>query len=557
MITVDPNSVFRENIPNTINGETMIDRVTSSEFSRSSTFRDPIIRFAPGALRWPSFGHGANRVFHFDEPHTYASKTGPFPDLSAKTKGDLWDPNYVLSDAGPLSEIISTSDFCLITKMLPEVIPFLIMNWRSGVETGWRDPYPKDIDGNPISGAGMTPAEFMKLSNRRMLKSFKAQSGLSYFLVSVAGEDWLGWDDDDPGDQHIQWPLPDDHGDNKFNFITDKQAEFLADLRSYAESQSWNDIRWVSTFTEATSGGSVIPLGPTTIETYQRHLGYLFSKAGANLDYIGCTLHYRGDWPVFLTQDELLFAFLRDEGQGTLAENRAFIHDFAADAGYPDVDFIPLENGVGDPLDGYSGVDMTQWQKGLAAVQYRIELIKAGYAFAFHYSGFGGEHQLAGLNMITALTGVPQGDASRTFTIQPQFYALETFGPVLKNGPDAISTTSDETRLPHIVLRWEDSGLRVYSIWLVNKTSARIIPLVILSNGSIGVRLVRRYSETETTNPIVTDAVRPDGNTLYVAMPEYSVLYLEILETEYNDLKHHDMIIPARKPFTMGKDWKL
>jgi hypothetical protein len=478
--TIDLSTLVRSAVPRTVNNQILLDRGASSAGAADATFRAAITGYTGlGGFRWPGFGGGSQPLFHFNQPHTYN-----FNGFTTAQRGNYWASDYTTANAGALSEIISLDDFTDLCALVPGVRPHLIFNWRGSISING-DPmvppraYQLDIDDVLIDtgvAATYTSADWMKLHNRRMLKRFVSRSGILNPVVHMGGEDWTKWSDE-PDDGvgslvlPVQWTLPDPNGTNKFNYITSKQAEFLADLKSYADSQGWTSINYCVGFTEAINGGTGpqgdgftgdIAMAAGTVTNYNNHfIASVTANAAVGATLFGCTFHYRGDWAKFLTEEELVFSFFRPGGKGTLQQCRDHVITTAA-AVNPSyvVDFYPLENGVGQPQNAYgSNDDMTEWQMGLAAAQYVMDAVKAGFNYADGYLGFtkdyttAGSGHAAGFNPLYALTGRTSG-ANPALLIHPQYYARRLVGAPLQHTPDVATITTDETELPMLCYKW-------------------------------------------------------------------------------------------------------
>ena len=137
-ILVNSKSVVRA-VPKTVYGEGLLNYVSSDAFVRSLGFQDTVKASNIGSLRWPGAGHSNIPIFHFDNKHTYYSKNGPY---STKRDGNVWDPLYPKSEAGPAEEIVTLGGFVDVVRNT-SLTPMMIFTWRSAVL--WRD-----IDGKRL-----------------------------------------------------------------------------------------------------------------------------------------------------------------------------------------------------------------------------------------------------------------------------------------------------------------------------------------------------------------------------------------------------------------------
>lgn len=534
---IDLQIKVRTAIPGTVNGQVFLDRGTSENFSTSATFRAALAEFAVPILRWPGFGGDNIRRYHFDEPHTYGGS-----DFSTVDAFDYWSFNYVLANAGNNSEITTVAPFAALTQHL-NCAAHILFDWRSpkvsidGAHFN-RDPTPKHLDGTPMTpaeAAAMTGDEMKELENKRQLLAWHNAGGSGKAILSIGGEDWRGWDPPFP------WVQPDPEGHNKHQYLADSKVPYFQSLRAYAAEMGWTEHKWACNFLEALDSGQHLPLTPPQIANALDHFMSLLIACGPFSDFMGATMHYRGAWSdaimtqSFLDQDELLISWFTPAGMGTLKEIRDYFKSVVTANGFPNIDLIPVENSVGDARanDDSDLPDMLQWQKGLAGSQYLIELIKGGYSHAYAFNGFMGDHQHAGASTTGGLTGTI-GVAPGVFTRHPEYWAMQTFGPVLKLAPDLVQVTLETGEAPQLIhcalVFAHPSGYGGIALWLMNKrATARTIPVNFQNAPHFTVASTRRYSETETLNPEVAGIVTVvNPQRIDVACAAFSIIYVEL-----------------------------
>jgi hypothetical protein len=636
---INLGTVLRTSVPVAINGQVMLDRSGSRAFVTSSTYLDMLDEFQPGSLRWPTTGHDNLPRSHPMAPkHTY--KFGAFP--GTKAKGNLWHPNYNgpgyldedgnpsgdgtgLTGASDISTIIDIDAFKTIDQHLVaqgiDTIRHIFINVQvgyseaidqngvggtDGVYDWYVDPYPKDIDGNSISVGTNNLLTSTYLENRRLLKYLIETAGIPHakIVINVDGEAWRGLPVAGP------WGLTGGTDqDLIYQWLADIAAPALADLKSYAVSQGWTGVRFAIGFLESVEGGRVVPTTLTTAQRNQKHLSFHIIANGTAQNFAASSMHYRGDWPRFLSEPTLYYAFPTiagdiagvSTGKATWQQASDWTKWFGAQHGNSNLKLLPMANSVGDAADstpttawaahfsyipgnrvtkngdtwlclvphtssnkftddtdaGFwelvdTEVQLPQWQMGIVGIQQKIEQIKSDIEIAQDYPGLNGQYENAGFNPSQGLTG----GVSTVFTKFPIYHALKTFGPILQRGADVIDITSDEPGLVSLALQWiNEAGETIISNWLLNKDYTgdlygpspivglpKTVPITIEGTSTVTVDNVRRFSESETTNAVVTDAVTVVGdNLLSVVLPPFSATYFEVTV----DASLSGLIIPA------------
>jgi hypothetical protein len=540
---VSINDVARPRIPASINGQVLLDRGTSQSFATSQEFLDMLAEFQPGSLRWPTTGHSnLPRSHPMNTRHSYF-----FSDFDTAASGNLWDTGYTFADGGPDTEILNKTAYGTICRHLGNTRPHIFVDWQSGLSEGinnplappltydytwYRDPELKDIDGNSITDPGtiasLAAAGAKKLENRRLIKHLIEVEGLATnLIINMGGEDWRGWDPPFPWDP--TGIVDGDDQDLFYQWLRENTQPFLSDLKSYVLSKGWDEITFCVGFLESVSGGRVYPLSENNIRRNYNHLVSMVQLLGADIEWVGCSMHYRGDWSRWLTENPMQYAFPNPEGGGSWQECCDFIADTVTSLGYPNIKLLPFANSVGDAGD-FKGdhIDVPLWQRGLMGAQQKIEQIKSSLEVAQDYLGIMGDHKNAGADPVDGITG----KVVTTFTKMPLYHALKTFGPILQKAPDALvaDTTVEGSGLVQLVLKWtSDSGHTMLSIWLMNKQAdSRTVQVAFPDAPSIIVGTVQRYSESETTNPVVSGITSISGRNLSVDMLPYSLIYTEV-----------------------------
>jgi hypothetical protein len=604
-----------------VNGQVMLDRAGDRVFVTSATYLDMLDEFQPGSLRWPTTGHDNLPRSHPMAPkHTY--KFADFP--GTKAKGNLWHPNYNgsgyinedgnadgdgtgLVGASDISTIIDIDAFKTIDQHLVaqgiDTIRHIFVNVQAGyseaidqngvggtggVYNWYVDPYPKDIDGNAVAVGFYTNLQAMYMENRRLLKYLVSTAGIPHakIVINIDGEAWRGLPTAGP------WGLTGGTDqDLIYQWLADIAAPALADLKTYATAQGWTGIRYAIGFLESVEGGRVVPTSLETATRNQKHLSFHLIANGTSQNFAATSMHYRGDWPRFLSEPELFYAFPTiagdiagvSTGQATWQQASDWIDWFGTQHGNSGLRLLPMANSVGDardstPVDdwvkqhfyipgdlvekngdrwrclvphtsnkfstdsdaGYwevvdTDVSLPPWQRGIVGVQQRIEQIKAGLELCQDYPGLNANHEHSGFTPSEGTTGGVSGD----FTKFPLYHALKTFGPVLQAGADIINVTSTEVGLSQLVLKWtNDDDETILSNWIVNKAYtgsrdeevgvAQTIPITVDGAEIASVDNVRRFSENELTNPVVTDAVSLGGGVVIAELAPFSVTYFEM-----------------------------
>lgn len=562
------NTIVRSSVPASVNGQVWLDRSSSEAFATSSTFKDALREFAPGSLRAPTTGHNnLPRSHPMNSRHTYK-----FGDFTTVVKGNYWDTNYNgpgyidedgnpgtgtgLAGAGPISEIVGPVPFSDVHDYLYglgySVRIHYFLDWQSGYSEGfdsngvggpggdyqwYADPEPKDINGvdiDPLVAATMTSLDFKKIENRRALKYLKSR-GFTDIIINIGGEDWRGWDDDDQ--TLVPWDiLNNDNQDAKYQWISDSRSVLAHDIVDYINEQGWTDVKICSGFLESAEGGRDFPIGANQIIRNNDHVQFDLDNYGDTIDYLGCSMHYRGDMTRWLTEDVMQYSFQTPTGQGTYQECADYIRTFCTTNGnnYPNIRLLPFANSVGDgatsEIDPVTGkhvqIQLNDHERGLVGTQQLIELIKSDIEVAQGFPGMAGEYESAGFTSSEGLCGNLNG----VFTKFPLYHALKTFGPALQQQPDVLNIEAlDEERLISLAMKWGGEDDTRLGFWFINKLPEnRTIEVNVPESPELFIVTTRRFSVSELTNPVVSGIASVDGDTLSIEMVPYSTVYVEV-----------------------------
>lgn len=556
---IDLDTILRSRINPAVNGQVMLDRSAKGPFwldpGKLQVLKDFVVRM----LRIPTTGHNNLPLgAHMNPPiHTYFG-----PDFTTAVAGNYWHPAYNVADGGvaapiALSEILSFAAYGEIWKVVGGYI-HLYLDWKSGVsesrvvgpENGtpllhdYRDPFAKDIDGNDIPPgvlAGMIDVDFKCLENRRILRFLIEDVGIppSLIILNMGGEDWGGDEEPFPWIAHTG-----DDQDAKSLWQTQHREIFLRDIHAYIEEQGWVGIRLGVAFLESIESGTPVPLDPDNIRRNLKHFLMELDETGDVLDFGACSMHLRSAWThadpnkSFIDQRRVILAWFTESGMGTLKEIYDYFKSLVTDhvPSYPNIDLVPMANSIGDAND--NGPVWEQWQRGFGGVHYLIDLIDGGYSFADGFNGFWGNNGQTDQGNLGLTGAFKTGPDLHPFTIHPIYYALLPFGAILDTEPDLVDVIyegGEDVGAPLIAsaLAFTKQLVPGVAVWLINKslTDARTIPLKITGkNRTISqVAVQRRYSETETLNPIVTDAVITiTAGEITVVLPAMSIVHLEI-----------------------------
>ncbi len=590
----------------------LLDRGTSEAGAVNPTFISANAAAGFTLYRDRTTGHSNLPRSHpmDSEKHSYK-----FGDFSTTRQGNLWDQRsvnpYLRSYGGPKSEIITldavlTMDTALKVT-LPRVVWWEFLDWQSGVSEGtvnpdnpagppydldWyknTDPNLKDIDevtpitvGSPIWNA-MGAFDFKVNENIRHLRKVLA-AGLD-IIVNFGGEDWRGLSDLNPK-PWLDFPGQDDPDEiKKFTWIYSNLAAGLAPVRT------WLDANYPGTkvgigFLESKEGGDSPPLAAATTLRDVLHIQLGLQYAGDDADALTSSMHYRGAWSRFRTEDKMVLAFCRTTtfsgiepenqtmlGSATLQEARDWIkwisnHEIGRELdlwpmaqSMPGTitDVEPSEGGKG----GTPGIPMTQHERGLARTQFQFELIEAGYTYAAAYVGVSFDHGQAGFSAQAGYMGIPKDDPvyPAVFTLFPEYYTAGLIGQCLIKGTDLIESSVDDDFVKVWTLSWIDHGDEILSVFILNKDSARVVPLSVVGNwGAARCRYAKRFSSAELTAPEIIPPTTEIGALLNVSLVEKSVTYLELVEGNVSQLT--ELLDPriavalGPEPFPIGRQWR-
>jgi hypothetical protein len=561
---INLSTVIRASVESSINGMVWLDRGSHAAFCSDPLFQAMLLEYMPGSLRGPTTGHDNLPKSHpMNTRHTYK-----FQDFTTAVKGNFWHPNYNgigytdedgnpgtgtgLIGAGPISEIIGPVPFAdtyvyLAAHSISARVHYFL-DWQSGYSEGfdgrtpplntggvngdyqwYKNPEPFDIDGNPIDGAtsaAMTSLQHKNLENRRVVKYLKVTRGLTNLIINVGGEDWLGWDNTKPLPWFETIGENDDNSNKRFQWISNSRKAAVDDMYAFIVAQGWTDVLLSTGFLESHEGGRDYPSSVADRDRNRTHLQMDLANYGGKIAFLSSSMHSRADFPRFLREPTLRFAFPTDSGSATYQEASDFIKDFCTgkypgygpnlDSGsnnFPNIRLLPMANSVGDaritipwaPNKHYtvgtirqtdapewyicliehdstnfttdlalgrwrvatkdeSSIDLNDHQRGLLGIQLIGDTAKSDIKVSQFYPGMAGNCQHAGFIPAAGHTGMANG----VFTKFPLYHATKTFGPVLNKNADLVSVTG-ETTFWQLVLKYTEAGKTYVAVWLINK----------------------------------------------------------------------------------------
>jgi hypothetical protein len=572
-LVLNTATVLRALVPRDVNGQCFLDRGTSQAGATNSEFISALVGLGKPTLRVPTTGHSNLVLSHPMDSQYHSYKQGDF--TTQNPGGNLWDWRFVgrngefRSRGGLKSEITTPQAIVAMDALLGRTVLWhVFVDWRSAYSAGeldpdgllgyqWYkdyDPALTDPDGNPIppfspQWLAMDSYAFKLNENKRYIK-FLIEGGIApeRIIVNVGGEDWIGWDPGGAGPWGID---PGDHAVVKFTWIYQQTARMLTDLKAWTDARGWTALRYAVAFAESKEGGDNPPLELSPRTNDYLHFQFMVQYCATRTKYGVASMHYRGSWERFLSEDALILSFFTDGrltwegvqtqvGQGTLKELRSFIRDVARPTN-PDFDLIPMANSVGDvedievdpnKIDDIPGTPMTPFQRGLAAAQYLKEIMEAGMDFADNFPGVSYDHWKSGFTPEEGVMGTPKVGA-HVFTKFPIYYPLAAVGALLDRtpSPDLMKVDVFVPGCPSFALRWLEGGSYVVGLFMINKTTPRVLPLTIGGPSRATIRAARRYSETELLMPSITPPVTSVAGVFNVTLAEMSVTYLEMVLT--------------------------
>jgi hypothetical protein len=289
------------------------------------------------------------------------------------------------------------------------------------------------------------------------------------------------------------------------------QYAFITDSGQASWQQAWNYI-------QATYGKKFLPMA-NSVGDAQSTLVW-----AANTNYpIDTVVKYSGNSLFYTAQSHhtSTASFTTDLGNGLWALTPGTIDE---------------DTGEGKAPGTLGVVALPQWQMGLVAAQQLIEQMTSDIEVAQFFPGIAGDHEHAGFSASEGLCGKVNG----VFRRFPVFHALKTFGPILQRGADLIDVTVTETNVVQCALQYEQAGRTMVAIWLINKEHSGTVPNETGLAQTVDLEIpkpylpyiepqnVRRFSETETTNPLVSGIVSTSGNHVTVDLAAFSLTYFEV-----------------------------
>jgi hypothetical protein len=594
LITISAGTVIRAAVERWVADQVCLDRGTSEAGATNPTFVQAIKDLGTVGIRVFTTGHGNTPKSKPTDSQFHSYQQG---DFSTVGDGNLWDYTYVgvngvnrAAVGGLISEIMTPAAIVGLYLALGKVKLHAFLDWRSGYSNlhenptvpgdyQWYknyDPALVDLDGNPLvvgspAWLAYDSYDFKLLENQQTIK-YLITNGVepSDLLVNVGGEDWR--DRPEKGEPSPWGPDPGDHGNIGYDWLYTQVGRMMTDLKTYTDAQGWTDIIYTTGFLESKDGGDDPPLETFAQVNDLMHLNFMLDHCGTMNKYACSSMHYRGSWARFLSEEELIISFCTDmritwegvqtqQGQATLREARSFVRDVGRNhpSNHTELDLLPMANSVGDvepDNDSLPGIPMTYFQMGIASTQYLKELIEAGYSVANNYPGISFDHEHAGFTPAEGTMGQTDG----VFTKNPMFYPLALVGKILKKTPDLIQVDVDITQCPTFGLQWTDGSTSVITLFLINKGNDRDAVCRFGGNWMAGkVRKAHRYSVTELTAHEIVPPVTYLGVDLNVHLVKESITVLELEEASMSQLSPNTDILvrvalgyPAR---TKGIEW--
>jgi len=351
-------------------------------------------------------------------------------------------------------------------------------------------------------------------------------------VIQIGGEIFIGW-----ADGQKPWEEPDINPDglDMFDWMGGTLKQYYADLDAFARQRGY-PVRWAVQFKESKSGGRQIPVSESTIRNQRADMDRLVEHLGPYLSYMTCSMHYRRRWETWLGEPEMIFGFITDQGQGTLREIRQWFRSHMAEKGYPEIDLIPHANRVGCGSEGLKEGRTPQpaedWQIGLMAAQYLMDLIHAGYDYAYGFPGFYGDHKAVS----DGLTGMTDRD---TLGTTPLYHAGRLIGEVLRQSDShearLLRSEGDKATVTMVLQPASTGQERPIYVYLLHKRAFKHELTVAFDTQVSEPISVCRYSQNEPRAPrladpsIVAHRDPDDASRIRVTVTPYSLTRVEVL----------------------------
>jgi hypothetical protein len=212
-------------------------------------------------------------------------------------------------------------------------------------------------------------------------------------------------------------------------------------------------------FLESKEGGDDPPLETFAQVNDLMHLNFLLDFCTTKVKYGTSSMHYRGSWIRFLSEEQLILSFCTDgrttwegvhtqQGQATLREARSFVRDVGRNHSSNMLTSTsspwPIQLGTLRTTIAAFPASHDLLPVRVAATQYLKELIEAGYYMADCFPGINYTYENAGTTPAEGTMGPTGG----VFQKNPMFYPLALVGKILEKSPDLIQVEVDISNAP-------------------------------------------------------------------------------------------------------------
>lgn len=553
LMTVSPGSfgmgiIFKQASESFVEGTTNVRR----EAVANTDWKDALKNLNVRSTRYPGAGHNTVPAWHWDMPHTVVG-----PDFTAKNNSDgttynPWDPNYriyldlflagtpdPLYTPGPRTEVTTAEAWAHACRDL-NMTGVLICGWRS--PELWRviggnfhyyvRPNPLDIDDNPIAESSPLTKhrEDQKLETRRLLKKLFAEGMPEPLWVQLTEEYWSGWDDgykpwiDDPSVS----PDYDPNNGDSYNgnlFVARTIPEYFADMATYAASIG-KQLKFSSQFRDSFRGGRTLMSSKQCALLIRKLNDLITQGVGLYLSGLAASIHYRRTWNQWLAEGAMTFSFMSNSTRFiTLAEMKTWMDAFVAERGFPNIQFFPNSNSVGDVADDEVVVP-TKPQLALMGAQYALEGALAGFPFVFPYPGQGGDN-----DAITQKNGITEALGSMTsnlvYTRHPLWYATKLVSDAIAaSAARMVSINVDDSAIVPFACIYGTDHLR---LWFFNKGPGVKSQSLTTDCNLVSVSGSWRASETELNAPTVNVISNLKVQSLTIALSPLSMTVVDLV----------------------------